>query len=139
MPSIFTRIIAGEVPGHFVWKDPQVVAMLTIEPFRDGHVMVIPREEIDHWDDMPEPLAARVMCVAQRIAKVQKPLFKPRRVGVMIAGMEVPHVHVHVVPINSLGELSFDYAHRVPDEQLAQTATRIREALRAAGHQEATF
>jgi len=137
MPSIFTRIIAGELPGHFVWKDEQAVGMLTIEPFREGHVMVIPREEIDHWDDLPEPLAAHLFVVAQRIAHAQKRVYRPRRVGLMIAGMEVPHTHIHVVPIDSLGELSFAHARSAPAAELAVAAARIREALRELGHEQA--
>ena len=88
MPSIFTRIIDGEFPGHFVWKDEQAVAFMTIQPVREGHLMVIPRAEIDHWDDLPEALAAHLMVVSQRIARALKDVFPCRRIGMMIAGLE---------------------------------------------------
>ncbi len=139
MPSIFTRIIDGELPGHFVWKDPEVVAFLTIQPIREGHVLVIPRAEIDHWDDLPEALAARLMTVAQRIARAIKAEWKPLRVGLMIAGLEVPHTHLHVLPIDELGDLSFGRAHGASAAELAGTADRLRRALVAQGHAEANI
>jgi diadenosine tetraphosphate (Ap4A) HIT family hydrolase len=139
MPSIFTRIINGELPGHFVWKDPEVVAFLTIEPFREGHVLVIPRAEIDHWDTVPEAVSARLMVVSQRIARALKTLYQPARVGLVIAGLEVPHTHLHVVPIDELGDLSFARARSAPAAELAGTAQRIRAELRAQGHPEADF
>ena len=139
MPSIFTRIIKGELPGHFVWKDEVVVAFLTIEPFRDGHVLVVPRDEVDHFQDLDESVAAHLMVVAQRIARVQKDCFASKRVGLMIAGLEVPHVHIHLVPLDRMSELSFDRAHPAAQSALQMNAARIREALRAAGHREADF
>ena len=72
MPSIFTRIINGELPGHFVWKDAEAVAFLTIQPIRDGHLLVIPRAEIDHWDDLPEALSNHLMSISQRTTKALK-------------------------------------------------------------------
>lgn len=138
MSSIFTRIIAGELPGHFVWKDTQSVAFLPIQPIREGHVLVVPRTEIDHWDDLPEPIAAHLMNVAQRIARVQKTLYRPVRVGMMIAGLEVPHTHLHVIPIDGMGDLSFARARHASNEQLGKTAAEIRTALREAGHAEAS-
>lgn len=137
MPSIFTRIINGELPGHFVWKDPEVVAFLTIQPIREGHVLVIPRTEIDHWDELPDALAARLMVVAQRIARAIKAEWKPLRVGLMVAGLEVPHTHLHVLPIDEMGDLSFGRAHAAGAAELAATAARLRTALLAQGHGEA--
>ncbi len=139
MPSIFTRIIDGEFPGHFVWKDEQAVAFMTIQPVREGHLMVIPRAEIDHWDDLPEALAAHLMVVSQRIARALKDVFPCQRIGMMIAGLEVPHTHMHVVPIDDLGDLSFAKARSADAVRLADEATRIRAALRAHGHKEADF
>lgn len=134
MPSIFTRIIDGQLPGHFVWKDPEVVAFLTIQPIREGHALVVPRAEIDHWDDVPEPLAARLMTVAQRIARAQKALYRPARVGLMVAGLEVPHTHLHVMPIDELGDLSFARARNGNAEDLARTAAALRAELLRQGH-----
>jgi histidine triad (HIT) family protein len=133
MPSIFSRIIAGELPGNFVWKDPEVVGLMTIQPFKPGHVLVIPRQEIDHWDEMPEPLAAQVMHVSQRIARALKSVYHPLRVGVMVAGLEVPHAHVHIVPIDDIGELSFARARNAQPAELAKAAADVRAALRRMG------
>jgi len=139
MTSIFSRIIAGEIPGHFVWKDDTAVAFLTIEPFREGHVLVVPREEIDHWDDLPDPTAAHLMIVSRRIARALKSVFPCKRIGMLIAGLEVPHTHLHIVPIDALAELSFERARPAKAEDLAGTAARIREALRSQGNREADF
>ena len=138
MPTIFSRIISGELPGRFVWRDPTVVAFLSIEPMRPGHVLVVPREEVDHWMDLDPELAGHLFVVAQQIGKAQRLEWNPMRVGVMIVGEEVPHVHLHVVPINSPGELSFAGVDRSPDPTaLDDAAERIRTRLRELGHAEA--
>jgi len=132
MPTIFTRIINGELPGHFVWKDDTAVAFLTIQPIREGHVLVVPREEIDHWDDLPADTAAHLMLLSQKIARVLKQIYQPQRVGLIIAGLEVPHTHLHVLPIDEMGDMSFARAHNADAAALAATAQRIRAALDAA-------
>jgi histidine triad (HIT) family protein len=138
MPSIFTRIIDGEIPGRFVWRDDQVVAFLSIEPMRPGHVLVVPRAEVDHWIDLEPDLAAHLFTVAQQIGRAQRAEWNPRRVGVLIVGDEVPHVHIHVVPINAPGELSFANVDRSPDAAaLDDAAERIRARLRELGRSEA--
>jgi histidine triad (HIT) family protein len=138
MPSIFSRIINGELPGRFVWRDDRVVAFLSIEPMRPGHVLVVPRDEIDHWIDLEPELAAHVFVVAQQIGRAQQQEWNPRRIGVMIVGDEVPHVHLHVVPINTASELSFATIDRSPAaDDLDDAADRIRARLRELGHAEA--
>ena len=138
MPSIFSRIIEGELPGRIVWRDDRVVAFLSIEPMRPGHVLVVPRDEIDHWIDLEPELASHVFVVAQQIGRAQQLEWNPRRVGVMIVGDEVPHVHLHVVPINAASELSFATIDRSPAaEDLDNAADRIRARLRELGHAEA--
>jgi histidine triad (HIT) family protein len=138
MPSVFTRIIDGELPGRFVWRDDEVVAFLTIEPMHAGHTLVVPRREIDHWIDVPPDLLGRIFQVAQHVGRAADEVFRPRRVGLLVAGEEVPHVHVHVVPFDHVGQLSFAAVDRNPSaEALDDAADRIREALRAAGHAEA--
>ena len=138
MPSIFSRIINGEFPGRFVWRDDRVVAFLSIEPMRPGHVLVVPREEIDHWIDLEPDLASHVFAVAQQIGRAQQLEWNPRRVGVMIVGDEVPHVHLHVVPINAASELSFATIDRSPAaDDLDHAADRLRARLRELGRAEA--
>jgi histidine triad (HIT) family protein len=134
VPSIFTKIIAGEIPGTFVWKDDRCVAFLSIAPMKPGHTLVVPRDEVDHWIDLDPALAQHLFTVAQTIGKAQQQAFSPRRVGVMIVGDEVPHTHIHVVPINSAGELSFDHADPHPPEgALDDAASKLRDALRDQG------
>ena len=137
MPSIFTRIINGELPGRFVWRDDRVVAFLSIEPMRPGHVLVVPKAEIDHWIDLEPELASHLFTVAQQIGRAQQLEWNPRRVGVLIVGDEVPHVHIHVVPINTAGELSFAGIDRSPTtEALDDAADRLRRRLRELGRAE---
>ena len=138
MPTIFSRIISGEFPGRFVWRDDRVVAFLSIEPMRPGHVLVVPREEVDHWVDLEPTLASHLFLVAQQIGRAQRLEWNPARVGVLIVGEEVPHVHIHVVPINTPGELSFAGVDRAPtDAALDDAAERVRGRLRELGHPEA--
>ena len=116
MPSIFTRIIDGEIPGRFVWKDDVCVAFLDVRPLARGHVLVVPRAEVDQWTDLDPDTVAHLMAVAHRIGRAQKELLSPARIGLMIAGFEVPHVHVHVVPLATMADLDFAQADPNPDQ-----------------------
>jgi len=139
VPSIFSRIIAGELPGTFVWKDDRVVAFLSIAPMMPGHTLVVPRDEVDHWIDLEPALAAHLFGVAQQIGRAQDLEWKPRRVGMLIVGEEVPHTHLHVVPINHPEELTFAHADPSPDfDAIGAAAARIRARLRELGHTEAS-
>ena len=134
MPTIFTRIIEGELPGRFVWRDDQCVAFLSIAPLKAGHTLVVPRAEVDHWIDLDPDVNAHLMRVAQQIATAQQRAFSPTRVGLMIAGLEVPHVHLHVVPIDGMADLDFGNADSNPDPgALDGAADALRAALRDAG------
>ncbi len=134
MATIFTRIIEGELPGRFIWRDEICVAFLSINPLRPGHALVVPRAEVDHWVDLAPDINAHLMRVAQEIAAAQMKAFSPARVGLMIAGLEVPHVHLHVVPMDALHDLDFDNAETNPEAtQLDESAEQIRQALRDAG------
>lgn len=135
MASLFTRIIAGELPGRFVWKDDDCVAFLTIAPLAPGHTLVVPREEIDHWIELPEELAAHLMTVSQKIAKGIQKAFEPVKVGMMIAGLEVPHVHLHLTPIRTLQDMNFANQNPNPDpKDLDDAAEKLRAALRSFGY-----
>ncbi|MFG1605162.1 HIT family protein [Actinoplanes sp. NPDC049265] len=134
MTSIFSKIIAGELPGRFVWQDDQVVAFLTIAPLRAGHTLVVPRQEIDKWTDLPPELLTRVMTVAQTIGRAVERAFDAPRAGLAIAGLEVPHCHVHVSPMWEMADL--DFAHMAPENDAAKlddAARRLRSALRELG------
>jgi histidine triad (HIT) family protein len=132
--SVFTRIIAGELPARFVWKDDQCVAFLSNRPLRPGHALVVPREEIDHWLDVDPDLLAHLAITAQTIGKAQMAGFKPVRIGLMLAGLEVPHVHFHVVPIRGLHDLDFGNQDPKPDPAMMdRAAITTREELRRLG------
>lgn len=138
MATIFTRIIDGDLPGHFLWRDDRCVAFLSINPLAPGHALVVPVQEVDHWIDLDPDLLAHLTTVAQAIGQVQDELFTPAKVAVMIVGEEVPHVHIHVVPFRTLADIDFANAESDPDHaELATTATRIADALQAAGHEAA--
>jgi histidine triad (HIT) family protein len=139
VPSLFTKIIRGEVPGRFVWRDERAVGFLTIAPLRPGHTLVVPIQEIDHWLDVPPDLMQHLTLVAQKIGQAVQRTFRPEKVGLMIAGLEVRHVHLHLVPIHSLGDLDFAKADaNAKPEALDAAAEKLRAALREAGHREAT-
>jgi histidine triad (HIT) family protein len=137
MPSIFTRIIQGQLPGRFLWRDEKAVAFLTIAPIKPGHALVVPIEEVDHWLDASPELNAHLMGVAQKVGAAIQEAFNPKKVGMIIAGIEVPHVHLHLIPIHELHDLDFSRAIAdPPPEMMDDAAEKIRSALRAAGHSE---
>lgn len=137
MATVFTKIIEGELPARFVWKDARCVAFLSINPLRAGHVLVVPRAEIDHWLDLDAELLAHLTSVSQKIGRALDRAYHPEKVGLMLAGLEVPHVHFHVVPIEGLGDLNFANAAQNPDPKALDEAARtVRDALRALGHDE---
>jgi histidine triad (HIT) family protein len=137
MPTVFTRIIDGELPGHVVWRDDEIVAFLSINPIATGHTLVVPRVEVDHWLDLDPTVWQRCAEVTQVIGQAIARAFDPPRVGLMVEGSEVPHVHVHVLQIARHGDLDFARAARDPDPaQLQAAAEAIRAALRDLGHGE---
>lgn len=137
MATLFTKIIAGELPGRFVWKDDLCVAFLTINPLNPGHALVVPRVEVDHWLDLSPALAAHLNEVARLVGTAIQAAFSPTKVGLIIAGLEVNHVHLHLVPINSLGDLNFANADTAPnDADMDQAAQSLRSALRDLGRSE---
>lgn len=136
MPTLFTRIINGELPGRFVWKDDRAVAFLTIKPVQSGHTLVVPRQEIEHWIDLPADLATHVMHVSQEVGRAIQKAFNPAKVGVALVGLEVPHVHVHLMPIWNISDLDFSKQKDATPQELDAAAEKIRAELRAAGKKE---
>ena len=137
MPTLFTKIINGEIPGRFIWKDEDVVAFLSIGPLTDGHTLVVPRLEVDKWTDAPADLVQKLTAVAQVIGQAQVAAFGSERAGLSIAGFEIDHLHLHVWPTNSLQDFDFSRAESNPDpERMDDNAQKLRGALRAAGHGE---
>lgn len=137
MATLFTRIIDGELPGRFVWKDERCVALLTIAPLQPGHALVVPREPVDHWIDLAPDLLAHLTGVAQHVARAVQTAFEPTKVGLMIAGLEVNHVHLHVTPIWELHDMDFARADAdARAEDLDAAAERLRQVLRDGGHEQ---
>ncbi|HVR32011.1 MAG TPA: HIT family protein [Acidimicrobiia bacterium] len=134
MATLFTRIIEGDLPGTFVWKDADCVGFLSIQPLKPGHTLVVPRTEIDHWLDCPPELRDHLMAVAATIGTAIETAWNPARVGLMIAGLEVPHLHIHVSPIWEVDDLDFSNATSATQDELEDAAARIMDALTAAGH-----
>jgi diadenosine tetraphosphate (Ap4A) HIT family hydrolase len=131
MPSLFTRIILGEIPGHFVHRDELSVAFLTINPIATGHTLVVPIEETDEWTNLSNETSSHLMVVAKRIGLAQKEIYKCSRVGLIIAGFEVPHCHIHVIPANIMMDLSFEQAAtHVEPVQLAEQAEKLASVLK---------
>lgn len=134
MTSIFARIIDGELPADFVWKDSVCVAFLSNRPLRPGHTLVVPRSASDHWLDLEPGLLAHLAATAQTIGKAQMAVFKPAKIGLMLVGLEVPHVHLHVVPIRGPHDLDVGNQDPNPDPAMMKAAGEsLRQELRKQG------
>lgn len=134
MATIFSRIIAGELPGRFVWRDDRVVAFMSIAPLQPGHTLVVPVDEVDHWIDLEPDLLADLTSVSQTIGSAIQRAFRPVKVGLMLAGLEVPHTHIHLVPIRGVHDLDFANADTgASGDGIEAAAERIRAELRTMG------
>lgn len=137
MATLFTKIIDGDIPGHFVWKDDLCVAFLVIDPLTDGHTIVVPREEIDHWLDTSPELFDHLTAVARAVGQAQQAEWDSKRVGLLVQGFEVPHLHVHVWPVNEIADFDLRNVTRGEDQGvLKANADRLRARLRDQGHGE---
>lgn len=137
MATIFTKIIDGELPGRFVWRDDACVAFLSINPVTPGHTLVVPRHEADHWLDLAEHEVEWMHVVGQRVGRAIHAAFGTDRVGSMVAGFEVPHVHLHVIGIDSMADMDLANGQADPDPAMMDDAAdRIRGALRELGYED---
>lgn len=137
MASVFSAIIDGKIPGDFVWKDDEVVAFMTIAPITTGHVLVVPRAEIDQWQDVDGETFGKLTNVAQILGQAVRKAFDAPRAGLLIAGLEVPHLHLHVFPAFDLGDFNISNADsNASAESRAEAAKKIRAALTELGHGE---
>ncbi|WP_146339266.1 MULTISPECIES: HIT family protein [Nesterenkonia] len=134
MATVFSKIIAGDIPGRFIWSDETCVGFLSISPLAYGHTLVVPRQEVDRWTDASEDLVAHLTTVAHRIGSAQVEAFGSARAGLAVVGFEIPHLHLHVWPSNSMADHSFENALESPDEtKMDQAAATLRDALRDRG------
>jgi histidine triad (HIT) family protein len=137
MSTLFTKIIDGELPGRFVWSDDRAVGFLSINPLGPGHTLVVPREEVDQWIDADHDLLAHLTSVSRVIGAAVHEVWQPPRVGLLVAGFEVPHLHLHVFPAWDMAAFDFaNAAKTVDDAEQEAHAEKLRSALRAAGHGE---
>lgn len=133
-PTLFSRIIQGEIPGTFVYRDETCVAFMTISPITTGHVLVVPIKEVDEWTDLPDALSSHLFDIASKISNAQKTVFSCQRIALVIAGYEIPHCHLHLIPSNSMADLEFANARtNVDRKELEQAARLIVAELRANG------
>jgi len=137
MASIFSKIIDGQIPSRMLWEDDVCVSFLDVRPLASGHALVVPRQETDLWTDLGASTVAHLTEVSHVIGRAQMVVFEPARIGLMIAGFEVPHTHLHVVPIRSMADLDFVNADASPDQvELDTHLASLRTALDEAGHSE---
>ncbi len=129
MASLFTRIVQGEIPCHKLAEDDRFLAFLDIRPIRLGHALVIPKQEIDYFFDLDDTLIGDIMRFAKPVAKAIEQVIPCKRIGVIVVGLEVPHAHVHLVPIEQIGDINFALAREADPSALADTAEKIRAAL----------
>lgn len=129
MPTLFTKIIAGEIPAHKVLENEKYLAFLDIRPVNPGHTLVIPKQEIDYIFDMDDDLLKGLTVFAKKVAGAIYKAFPCKRVGIMVAGIEVPHTHIHLIPINGVSDLNFARAKAATPEELTIAAQKIRANL----------
>lgn len=129
MPTLFARIVRGEIPCHKVAETDRCLAFLDIMPVRMGHTLVIPKATIDDIFDVPDDLLGEMMVFAKRVSKGIRTVFPCRKVGVAVVGLEVPHAHIHLIPIDGIGDMNFLEKLNPGPAALAEAATRIRAAL----------
>ena len=129
MPSLFSRIVAGEIPCHKIAEDNRFLAFLDIMPLAEGHTLVIPKLEVDRYFDLPDDLLSGINLFARDVALQLERAIPCERVGVAVIGLEVPHAHVHLIPLNGVADINFERPKlQVTPEDLAATATKIRQA-----------
>ena len=129
MASIFTRIVNGEIPAHVIAEDDRFFAFLDIRPLNEGHTLVIPKKEVDYFFDLEDDLLSGIMPFAAKVAKAIKQVVPCHRVGVSVVGLEVPHAHVHLIPINEVADMSFARTPKsMSQDDLAVLAEKIRAA-----------
>lgn len=130
MASIFTKIINREISGHIIAEDSDFIAFLDINPLVKGHCLVVPKKEVDYVFDLEDDALAQLMVFSKMVAKGVKKAIPCLRVGVAVIGLEVPHTHVHLVPLNSMNDINFSQPKLNPsDDELRDTAEAIKQAL----------
>jgi histidine triad (HIT) family protein len=127
MPSIFTKIVNGEIPCHRIYEDDRFLAFLDVFPLVRGHILVIPKKEVDYIFDIEDKDLADMMVFAKKVAKAQKAAIPCKRIGIAVIGLEVPHAHIHLIPLNTMNDINFTQAKlSLSSVELQETAAHIR-------------
>ena len=130
MPTIFTRLINGEIPSHKIAEDGNYFAFLDINPLVKGHALVIPKKEVDYIFDLPKDTLEGLMIFSQKVAKAIESVVDCKRIGIAVIGLEVPHVHVHLIPINQVGDMNFNKERvKLSETEFEELAKRIQAAF----------
>ncbi|NBB21837.1 HIT domain-containing protein [Runella sp. CRIBMP] len=129
MPSLFTRIVNGEIPCHKIAETEDFLAFLDVFPCAPGHTLVIPKQEIDYIFDLEDSLYEGLMKFSKQIAAAVEQAVPCKRIGVAVIGLEVPHAHVHLIPLNSMADMNFNNKLKMSQDELAEIAAKIREKL----------
>ena len=128
MSSLFTKIIDGEIPCHKILEDEQYLAFLDIRPINPGHTLVIPKKEVDYIFDIDDNLLAGLLVFSKKVASMIEKVVDCERIGIMVAGLEVPHAHVHLIPIHKIADLNFANAKETSQDELAAMVKKITQA-----------
>lgn len=129
--SIFSKIVNKEIPAHIVAEDENFLAFMDVSPLVMGHVLVIPKKEVDYIFDIEDELYSGLLLFAKKVAKGVKIAFPCKKVGVAVIGLEVPHAHIHLIPMNNVNDMNFSQPKLAPSqEELAAAAARIKEELK---------
>ena len=129
--SVFTKIIKGEIPAHKVYEDDNIIAFMDINPVHEGHTLVVPKQQVDHFGDLDDAIYDKLWRIVKKVAKAQKKAFDTNRIGIQVVGLDVPHAHVHVIPFNTIEEYRFvPLPGSEPDHiKLEQNAKLIKENM----------
>ena len=131
MPTIFTKILSGEIPCHKIAENEKYLAFLDIRPINPGHTLVIPKKEVDYLFDIEDELLAGLFTYSKKVATAIRKAIPCKKIGVLVYGLEVPHAHVHLVPVHGVpGEFTFAKAKPTPNEELALVAEKIKREFR---------
>ncbi|MDR0940798.1 MAG: HIT family protein [Bacteroidales bacterium] len=128
--TIFSKIVRGEIPAHKIAETDEFLAFLDVNPLVEGHILVIPKQEIDYIFDIDDEILGRMMQFAKKVARAQKQAIECKRIGVAVIGLEVPHAHIHLVPMNAMNDINFTQEKLKPSqEELAETAKKILDRV----------
>lgn len=127
MATIFTKIINREIPAHIIYEDDRTIAFLDIRPVNPGHMLVVPKQEVDQLQDLDDELYQALMATVKKMSRLLKDKLKPSRVGLVVYGFDVPHAHVHLIPMDRPGKVHLEHQENVPEGELEAVKNKLVE------------